>query len=103
MSEQQREPAWLTHLIDQRVAPLQELDLSGHQIVLLTLTEPIEGSTPEVTERWERTCDKCGRYCPPHPEGEDPQFYTGQAMRIIQDRQVIISFGLCAVCVAEYV
>jgi len=90
------EPAWVTFLADQRLARILYA-LGGHlpppdqyEVVMNPLTEPDEDTD---WERWERTCDNCGTFC---PEGED--FYAGVTSREHEGQQVIFTFGACAAC-----
>lgn len=89
------EPAWLAAKIDQRVAFLRTHGVGPEvdaDFVMTPLTEP-EGEGGAAMDRWERTCDNCGAYCP------DPiPFWTGSAARDIGTVQVIIMFGTCKGC-----
>jgi hypothetical protein len=113
-------PAWLNAKADQRLALMSEsvqevLDetaaiveqvtgtkvqmavdvgrwLAG-DIMMTPLTEPPEGSSKEVFDRWERSCDNCDAYV---PAGD--AFYTGQLVRDWSGTQVIIVFGICERC-----
>jgi len=70
-------------------------------VIFTYLTEPSENATDEETARFERTCDRCGTYVPPEPEGEDESkapFFTGQPTFDVNGVQVIILFGVCARC-----
>lgn len=96
MSE--REPAWLTHKVDQRVAQMKEgLGAAGKSIdanlVMTTLTEPPERASQWDIDQWERSCDNCGVYCQPYSE-----FYTGSVTRSLHGTQVIVTFGICPRC-----
>jgi len=91
-------PAWLTSKIDQRMALIDErvtpVSISRGPVPLIVtpLTEPGENATPLQMERWERTCDACGKYCP-YPK-ED--FFNGQVQRTTKTGMlVIIFFGVC--------
>lgn len=97
MSDLRPEPTWLVSKIDQRLALMEEhmgnaADVPA-QVVMTPLTEPGEDATKEDFERWERTCDNCGRYCPP-----DSEFYTGHSVRMRGEVQVIFMFGVCPDC-----
>ncbi len=65
----------------------------GYPFILTTLTEPPEGSPDEVRERWERTCDNCGTYCP-----DDTTFFTGSMGTTIDGVRIEITFGACPKC-----
>jgi hypothetical protein len=97
MPEPVPEPAWLTPLVDQRLA-LMEAHLGstadvGVPLVMTPVSEPGEHATPEEFERWDRTCDNCGAYCP------DPMpFWTGHVLRMRGEVQVFFMFGACATC-----
>jgi hypothetical protein len=88
------EPAWLTHLVDQRMALINDKAtplLPEHALVMTPLTEPPEGATEAQYRRWDRTCDCCQTFCPP---GKD--FYTGHLVRELSDgRPVYMTFGVC--------
>src|SRR4051812_4755289 len=95
----QPEPMWLKAKIDQRLALMEEhmgnaADVPA-QVVLTPLTEPAEHASKAERDRWERTCDNCGTYCP----AEKP-FYTGHVVRMRGEVQVIFMFGVCAPCKA---
>lgn len=65
----------------------------GYNVVMFQLTEPPEGASREVIERYDRTCDNCGAYCP------DPvPFYTGWVRRNLGSTPVEVTFGVCARC-----
>ena len=64
-------------------------------IVMTYLSEPDHEPTREELDRWERTCDRCGTYVP-----DDGEFYTGSVLRVIEGRQVMFTFGVCAPCKA---
>jgi len=89
---------WLAAAIDQRLALMQEM-LDGDKItptyslIMSPLTEPRFGASRAEMEKWERTCDNCGAYCP------DPiRFYTGSASREVFGLQVMFTFGACEKC-----
>ena len=95
---EQREPAWLVAKVDQRLALMQQatggpglFELDDKTVVLLTLTEPGPGATPADFERWDKTCDNCGHYCP-------SSLYTGHVTREWGKIQAIITFGVCPSC-----
>jgi hypothetical protein len=92
------EPAWLRLALDIRLAAI--LAVAGgvgpfreFGFVMTTLTEPDEEASDEERERWERTCDHCGRYF-----SDEEEFYTGHASRIVEDVQILIAFGVCPEC-----
>jgi hypothetical protein len=100
MIEPVEEPPWLIAQIDQRIADIKTemLDAAASAdapFVMTFLNEPDPGATAEEQDRWERSCDHCGRYC---PEDGPVDFYTGHAVRTVEDRQVLIAFGICDVC-----
>lgn len=98
-------PAWLTAKVDQRLAfmaeqfgaagttdQMIEAFLKAQPTVLFTpLTEPPENATDAEFERWDRTCDNCGKHC-------TGRFFTGSVVREKWDTQVIFMFGTCETC-----
>lgn len=93
-----KDMTWILSAVDQRVAMIADVlgpTITAMPIVMTTLTEPPEGedATAEDFERWERTCDNCGAYCP-----SDSGFLTGQATREVLGTQVIVTFGACPRC-----
>lgn len=92
-------PPWLRAMVDQRLALMSEMmdpDLvkdAGPSVVMTPLTEPGEGATQEELERWDRTCDRCGKDCT-----ENHLFYTGNLTEDWQGIQVIFTFGVCHKC-----
>lgn len=99
MAEYKQEPAWLIAKVDQRLAQMsQAMDtpegrfaLSLTDIVLTPLAEPPEGATPLEFERWDKTCDNCGKHCP-------TSLYTGHVMRLHLGTRVNLTFGVCPEC-----
>lgn len=93
--EVSRVPAWLDALMDQRIALMREhgVIFAEMPIVMTAVQEP-EEDTPEAFSRWERTCDRCGKHCP-------DEFYTGTTTRIVDETQVVFTFGMCPECKAE--
>lgn len=93
------EPVWLTTRVDALLAELEPA-LRGaatvSSVVLCTLSEPAEDASAAERERWERTCDRCGTYCP-----DETTFYTGTLTRDQAGVQVIIGFGICPACLRE--
>ena len=103
----QIEAPWLSAMVDQRVALMVEhgaLEIArenGTLLVMSLLDEGDEEMTDEQRERWERTCDNCGKYVPPEPErGRDGYtgFYTGYTARRIEGVQIMLAFGVCGTC-----
>lgn len=94
MAEELKEPSWLTARADQRLALMLEKagDNFPHGALVTTpLTEPEPGGD---FERWDRSCDNCGKYV---AEGE--LLWTGSVFRVTpKGSQVIINFGACADC-----
>jgi hypothetical protein len=89
-------PAWLDAKVDQRLAMVDQampvVGLAGPSLIVTPLAEPPEGATRRDYDRWERTCDCCGKYCPYPKEN----FYTGHVQRTSKaGLPVIISFGIC--------
>lgn len=94
------EPAWLTAKVDARLAEIKEAGgflISAEQqpIIMTFLDEGDPDMTEEEQERWERTCDNCGRYC---PTVGGMAFYTGHVLRFVEDRQVLMAYGVCDDC-----
>lgn len=89
------EPAWLTHLADQRLALLTEHiqpDLTSDAGVIMTpLTEP-EPDSDLARKLWDRTCDGCRKIC------IGTSFYTGHVQRRLHDLVVIMTYGVCSTC-----
>lgn len=97
-------PPWLQSQVDQLQARVRSqfppgIPLSvvfGNAIVTMPLTEPAEGSSKKQMQRWEFTCDNCGRYCP------DPiPFHTGTLAQQWDGVQVLIFYGACSRCLPE--
>ncbi len=86
-------PAWLTAAVDQRVALLTESGalsaLQEAKLVVTTLKDPPE-DTKEALDKWERTCDCCGKDC----RNED--FYTSHVSKDVGLFQVVITYGVCS-------
>jgi hypothetical protein len=94
------EPPWLTAKIDRRLAEIRargafEVAAETQPIIMTFLDEGHPDMTDEDRQRWERTCDNCGRYCEPHGE---MTFYTGHALRVVDGRQVLMAYGVCDEC-----
>ncbi len=98
-------PTWLVEKIDARLAFMVEhgaLDIareSGARVIMAFLDEGSEHMTEEERERWERTCDNCGKYVPPEPERDNyTEFYTGHMARTVEGIQILMAFGVCGTC-----
>ena len=88
-------PPWLTALVDQRLALMAEhltgLPFNPGQLIMSPLTEPDENATDAERARWDRTCDRCGKFCT-----DSDNFYTGHLMRTLRNGQpVYLLFGVC--------
>ena len=101
------EAPWLQAKVDQRIEFMVRhgaLDIArenGTRFVTSYLDEGEEEMTKEERERWERTCDSCGRYVPPEPgaDREDyDNFYTGYTARTVEDVKIMLAFGVCGTC-----
>lgn len=102
-------PPWLDAKADQLLAKVRReagltpdaLKRAGYSgprnVVMMPLTEPKEGSSPKQRDRWERTCDNCGRYCP-HPA---VPFGTGILVRDWEGVRILIGYGACRRCLPE--
>jgi|SRR5690349_2151197 len=100
------EPPWLQSKVDQRLALIKEatggsalgFKALGTTIIVMPLTEPAEGddATPEQMERWENTCDNCGKY-----------LAFGLSLRYVErewdNLTISMFFGVCDECPAEEV
>lgn len=95
-----KEAPWLTAKVDQRVefmiqnGALALAQQNGSFFIMSFLDEGKEDMTDEERERWERTCDNCGKYADPRNE----EFYTGYTARTIDDVQIVLAFGICGTC-----
>jgi hypothetical protein len=93
------QPPWLVAKVDQRITLMVESGAinmareSGSLLIMSFLDEGDEHMTEEERERWERTCDNCGKYVPDLGE-----FYTGHCVRTVEDVQIILAFGICGTC-----
>lgn len=92
-----KEPAWLVHLIDQRLALIEDklgASVPDTNLIMTPLTEPGEKATQREFDQWDRTCDHCGRYC------KAPRlFYTGHIVRQLRcNTTVYMTFGVCQRC-----
>ena len=92
-------PPWLVEKVEKRInlivsqGAVVYAKKSGAPFIMTFLDEGDPEMTDEERERWERTCDNCGRYIP-----EDGEFYTGHMARIVDDVQIMIAFGVCGIC-----
>lgn len=91
-----KEPAWLTALVDQRMALIEHkasplIDSTAPSIVMTSLTEP-EEDTRLALDHWEQSCDNCKAYRPNGIHSGTITRYTKAGV------QVIITFGVCAEC-----
>lgn len=90
------EPAWLTALIDQRMA-LVEDKVAGKVDADYLITTPLVEYGPDTRpgfDRWDKTCDNpgCHRYCP-------TTLFSGHIVRNLkQGNQVVMIFGVCPRC-----
>lgn len=94
------EPVWLTAAIDQRLALMVEVMgpagipiASDYGVMMTPLTEPPEGSSREVMEVWDHSCDCCGKHCSPTED-----FFLGSASRKAFGTQVCFTFAMCGEC-----
>lgn len=93
------EPAWLTHLVDQRLALLDDKVLSkftsnGYELIVLPLgTHPSDDASEAELLKWERTCDHCGHY-----SGPDEDFYTSHTVREYKGYAILLILGVCESC-----
>ena len=93
-------PPWLTAMVDERMA-FMETELGSAAaaltnefgLVMTLLTEPPEGVSEAEFQRWDRRCDRCGRFC---TVGED--FFVGHTARELAGVRVLITFGVCPTC-----
>lgn len=88
-------PPAIHAMIDQRialiVATVPATESTDWGSVITPLTDAPLGVDPE---RWDRTCDLCGTYCP-----VDSLFYCGFVGDTIHRRlPIMVSFGLCPSC-----
>lgn len=94
-------PTWLIAASDQRAAkigqtlgdmPEHMMELAAGMVIESFLTEPT-AETDEELERWNRSCDNCGKLC-----GES-EMATATITRLIQDRfRVSLTVGACRSC-----
>lgn len=83
-------------MAEHQVELANAMKATSSNIVVTFLNEPADSATPEEREKWERTCDNCGRYCP-----DDEQFYSAMALRPLLNGRVEITFGSCLGCVKK--
>lgn len=96
------EPAWLLAKVDQRLALMKEAlgelgirRLKSYTGVIITpVSEPAEDASLAEYERWEHSCDNCGKYCP-------DSMWTGTVERELSGARVYISFGACPTCAGK--
>lgn len=91
-----RTPSWLTAALDQRLAQMDTatggaLPLMQFDMVLMPLTEPEEDATPAERERWEFTCDNCGKYAP-------STMLSGDITVVHRGMTMAITLGACPEC-----
>jgi hypothetical protein len=92
-------PPDLQSKLDQRIAMLEDAGafmlrmLDKDVVLVLALTDPPPGITEATYLVWDRTCDRCGKYCP-----NDRPFYTGSLQTIVLGHVVSFSFGVCQAC-----
>jgi hypothetical protein len=96
------DPAWFTAKVDQRVALATEaaryMRTPNEAIIMVPLTEPPPGFSQLDYDRWDRSCDGCGAYCP-HPIA----FFNGhRTVTNAKGLLVHLVFGLCETCKAEF-
>jgi hypothetical protein len=97
MSKKLHEPAWLTDKVNQLIermkaegASAEVFEAAGVPFVMTFLTEPGEGAGPIEFERWEMTCDNCGKV--------SNELRPGAIRRIAFGVRLEITFGICAEC-----
>lgn len=101
MSADSAEPAWLTAVVDQRLALMKDtigvdtVVRDGRTVMMTPLTEPPEGASQDEQDAWEFTCDNCGRYCP-------ESMWMAHTERSAFGVQVLFMFGVCPPCAAEF-
>jgi hypothetical protein len=96
MDPVEREPMWLVHKVDQRLAFLREQSggieamaiANGAKIIMTFLSDP-EDESDEAQERWNHSCDNCGGFGHQNP---------GYVMRQVGAIQVVLTFGMCDTC-----
>ena len=96
-------PPWLIAAVDQVVArmahqlgvPVDSTDtpLAQYGLIMVPLKEPHEGATAKDFERWERTCDNCGKVCIDEP------FWSGAYQRPAWGALLLIGYGACKDCI----
>ena len=101
MNDRLHEPAWLTDKINQLIERMKEqgasaeiFEAAGLPMVMTFLTEPEEGAGPIDFERWEMTCDGCGKVT--------NQLRPGQVRRIAFGVRLEITFGVCSDCAKTF-
>lgn len=101
MSEKLHEPAWLTDKVNVLIermkkegASAEVFEAAGLPFVMTFLTEPEEGASPIDFERWEMTCDNCGKV--------SNQLCPGAVRRIAFGVRLEITFGVCSECAKTF-
>lgn len=101
MKEWMKEPAWLTDKVNQLIermkaegASAEIFEAAGLPMVMTFLTEPEEGASPIDFERWEMTCDNCGKV--------SNQLHPGTIRRIAFGVRLEITFGVCPECAKTF-
>jgi hypothetical protein len=81
--------------ISEVMTEIDRLLMMDHQmeLVIVQLGRPEENATREEQDRWELSCDRCGRYCPPPTD-----FHTGGITLVRHKRKIMVTFGLCDDC-----
>jgi hypothetical protein len=99
----EREPAWLTAAVDQRVALLAHLldaeirKMAKVTVIMLQLTEPPMFATAAQIMAWDHACDNCSKPCP-----TDQDLLMGNVERTYKDSvKVVITFGACLDCMSR--
>ena len=97
----EREAPWLQAKVDQRLALMKTMlgttgtvKMMGPTVVMSPLTEPPENATNAEFEKWDTSCDNCGRH---DPIG----FQCGHVQRQWEGLNVLITVGVCDNCVME--
>lgn len=101
MNDRLHEPAWLTDKVNQLIermkaegASAEIFEAAGLPMVMTFLTEPEEGASPIDFERWEMTCDNCGKV--------SNQLRPGAVRRIAFGIRLEITFGVCSECAKTF-
>lgn len=89
-------PAWLISLVDQRMALVEESvgKMPPASLPTIVMTPLCEQPSIIDFDRWNRSCDCCGTYCPPADH-----FYGGHITRTLRNGiPVNMTFGVCQSC-----